>query len=164
LAFQKLAIVLGDLDAPCAAFRGQPLLLHEACLKISDRLVRIQSELGGVRTDERAAENAAGKTRQIIPLEGLERGDRNLRTLCDISEWEAAILSRALQPWPELIHRKGGVTLADASVVPIDGSRIHQVPSAIAVRSVWTARTGPTASGDKPSGRNMLMPATPAAP
>src|SRR5262249_37391954 len=62
----------------------------------------IEADFEGVRTDDAAAEDAAGQTRDVVAFERLERGDGNLSGVGNLAQRQTAALARFAQLAPDI--------------------------------------------------------------
>src|SRR5205814_8990301 len=80
LALDRLVIL--------AAIGGRMSRRHGIVRELRDeflnRRLGIEADLDGVRSDEGAAEDAARQAGDVVALERLERGDRDLGGVCDL--------------------------------------------------------------------------------
>ena len=87
-------MILGGVQR---CLRGNGRVVRQLRKELLDCLVGVEAHLRRVRADECPAENAAGKTGQIVSLEGLEGPDRNLGRAGDLPQRHAAALARRTQ-------------------------------------------------------------------
>jgi len=70
-----------------------------------NRPISVESDLDGVRSDERAAEDAARQARDVVALERFERGHRDLGRVRNLAQRNAAALARFAQRPAEIARR-----------------------------------------------------------
>ena len=76
----------------------------ETVEELSDRLVRIQTNLSRIGADERTAEDPARQLGDVVALERLQRGQRDLCLRGDLSQRHATVLARVAKLLAEVGH------------------------------------------------------------
>ena len=76
--------------------------------KLPDGLLRIEPDFSGVRANERANEDPARQSSDVIPLQRLERAHRDLRRVGNLPQGDPATLTRLTKVGAEVqvgVHR-----------------------------------------------------------
>ena len=103
-------IVLGELESYTITRRVPVVHPFEGTLgeKLPDGLLRIEPDFAGVRANERANEDPARQSSDVVPLQRLERNYRDLRRGGNLLQGGAAAQARLTKGGTEVqlgVHR-----------------------------------------------------------